>query len=385
MAGIVNTSNGPTKPYVDGKVQSEENRATTAEQALQGAITAEQSRAEAEETLIRGEIQTAAETAADAVSAERTRAESAESGLSTAISTEQSRAEAAEQNLRSDLQSEVDRATVAESNLSSAISAEESRAQTSEQAIVQSIENLVGVNNGASITLGTISQEVLDQANGYTNDQITQRVTQVYTVKGSCTYSELLSKTGQETGNIWNVTTPNGHQVGNTWQDYTQGDSEYIPPGTNYVWTGTTWDAMGGTIDLSPYEFTNDVNTKLNTFTNTTDLNTVLEKHQNRIVKRQVEITSSDAVGDPAGVAKTVDGVTGDSTEILLVSPTVESSDYATNMGLRAVDAGRGSITFKADAAYPSGVPRIIFDITIIDTSAGVGIKQQPNYPVSNS
>lgn len=58
----------------------------------------------------------------------------------------------------------------------------------------------------------------------------------VYKYKGSCTYANLPSS-GQETGDVWNVTDANGA----------------VPAGTNYAWDGTGWDALGGSVDLSSY------------------------------------------------------------------------------------------------------------------------------------
>ena len=73
--------------------------------------------------------------------------------------------------------------------------------------------------------------------------KIKTSISSVYKVKGSCTYAELLKKSGQTEGDVWNVTDAHGN----------------VPAGTNYVWakgegeTTAKWDALGGTIDLSPY------------------------------------------------------------------------------------------------------------------------------------
>lgn len=57
----------------------------------------------------------------------------------------------------------------------------------------------------------------------------------VYRVKGTkATYADLPSS-GNVAGDVWNVTAAYG--------DY--------PAGTNWVWTGSEWDALGGEIDLS--------------------------------------------------------------------------------------------------------------------------------------
>ena len=65
---------------------------------------------------------------------------------------------------------------------------------------------------------------------------ISQAVASAYKYKGSCTYAELPT-TGQTVGDTWNVTDAHGT----------------YPAGTNYAWTGTDWDALGGTVDLSSY------------------------------------------------------------------------------------------------------------------------------------
>ena len=71
----------------------------------------------------------------------------------------------------------------------------------------------------------------------YTKTEIDNKVGSVYRVKGTkATYGDLPS-TGNVAGDVWNVTA--------VYQNY--------PAGTNFVWNGTEWDALGGTIDLSVY------------------------------------------------------------------------------------------------------------------------------------
>lgn len=62
-------------------------------------------------------------------------------------------------------------------------------------------------------------------------------VTSVFVYKGTKTTYGDLPSTGNVVGDVWNVET--------AYQTY--------PAGTNFVWNGTTWDALGGTVDLSPY------------------------------------------------------------------------------------------------------------------------------------
>lgn len=59
----------------------------------------------------------------------------------------------------------------------------------------------------------------------------------VYKYKGSKTNYSNLPTSGNVTGDVWNVV--------NAYGDY--------PAGTNFAWTGSAWDALGGAVDLSGY------------------------------------------------------------------------------------------------------------------------------------
>ena len=75
-------------------------------------------------------------------------------------------------------------------------------------------------------------------ASGDIKSYIDSKVSSVYVYKGSVTnYSDLASITTKEAGDVYNVVNANGS----------------TPGGTNYAWTGSDWDALGGTIDLSNY------------------------------------------------------------------------------------------------------------------------------------
>lgn len=82
---------------------------------------------------------------------------------------------------------------------------------------------------------------------------INDKVAVAYRYAGSCTYAELTGKTAEFVGEVWNVTDANGD----------------FPAGTNYAWDGNKWDALGGSIDLSPYAKTEDVNKKIETINQT--------------------------------------------------------------------------------------------------------------------
>ena len=84
-------------------------------------------------------------------------------------------------------------------------------------------------------------------------DAITNAISTVYKYKGSvATYADLPSS-GQQVGDVWNVEA-DGH---------------------NYAWTGTDWDRLAGTVDLSNYVTLNTAQTVTNKTINLAD-NTVI-------------------------------------------------------------------------------------------------------------
>lgn len=72
-------------------------------------------------------------------------------------------------------------------------------------------------------------------AKAYTDSKVSA-LGSVLTYKGSCTYAEL--PTIAVEGDVWNVTDKHGN----------------VPAGTNYAWSGSAWDALGGDVDLSGYQ-----------------------------------------------------------------------------------------------------------------------------------
>ena len=81
-------------------------------------------------------------------------------------------------------------------------------------------------------------------------ETINNKVAAAYRFQGSCTYADLANKE-KVNGYVWNVTDAHGN----------------VPAGTNYAWSekDKSWDALGGTVDLSPYAKTVDVNKKIET------------------------------------------------------------------------------------------------------------------------
>lgn len=84
-----------------------------------------------------------------------------------------------------------------------------------------------------------------DKSNTYTKTEvdnaISQAVSSAYKYKGSVSTYEDLPTSGNEVGDVYNV------------ED----------TGDNYAWTGSSWDKLGGNIDLSGYATTSYVNGQL--------------------------------------------------------------------------------------------------------------------------
>lgn len=83
---------------------------------------------------------------------------------------------------------------------------------------------------------------------------VKNKLTNIYTYKGSkATYASL--PTDAVAGDVWNVEEAyDGH-----------------PAGTNYAWTGTAWDALAGSIDLSNYFDKSEVNAAIKVETDRAD------------------------------------------------------------------------------------------------------------------
>lgn len=90
------------------------------------------------------------------------------------------------------------------------------------------------------------------ETNTQIDDRVKAAVSSVYKVKGSVQKHDALPTTGNVEGDVYNVVEANGN----------------IPAGTNYVWVsegeGTGhWDPLGGTVDLSAYAKTTEVEAKV--------------------------------------------------------------------------------------------------------------------------
>ena len=91
-----------------------------------------------------------------------------------------------------------------------------------------------------SLTTSTVSSNgsglvIASDVKSYVDSAVNTAVSSALKYKGSCTYAELPEEPA--TGDVWNVTDAHDN----------------VPAGTNYAWNGESWDALAGSVDLSPY------------------------------------------------------------------------------------------------------------------------------------
>ena len=108
-------------------------------------------------------------------------------------------------------------------------------------------QTITGVENKVTALSGNVHTTITNVQTALTKT-INDKVATAYRFQGSCTYAELANKE-KVNGYVWNVTDAHGN----------------VPAGTNYAWSEkeNNWDALGGSIDLSPYAKTEDVNKKI--------------------------------------------------------------------------------------------------------------------------
>ena len=121
------------------------------------------------------------------------------------------------------------------------------------QGQITSINNDIDELSSSTVTLEDRVDKALDgltiddnnSIKTYVDSAISTTISSVYRYKGTKETYAALPASGNEVGDVWNVVSA-----------ATVGGEPY-PAGTNWVWTGTEWDALGGTVDLSPF-VTND-------------------------------------------------------------------------------------------------------------------------------
>ena len=151
---------------------------------------------------------------------------------------------------------------------------------------------LTPIINGKADKATTIAGYGITDA--YTKTEMDAKVASVYHYKGTVsTYADLPSS-GQEVGDVWNIETA----------DSTHG----IKAGDNVAWTGTEWDVLAGTVDLTPYATKDELSIvattgSYNDLSNKPDLTTKLDAPAVAGTVGQVLTKTEDGQewADPAG------------------------------------------------------------------------------------
>lgn len=164
------------------------------------------------------------------------------------------------------------------------------------------------------------------------------KLSSVYSYKGSkATYAELPSNAAA--GDVWNVEEAHDNH----------------PAGTNWAWTGTAWDALGGAIDLSSYYNKTQADAAIKAAVNAekalreaadTALDGKITTNTQAIAKINGDASTDGSIANAIKQAKDyADTKTGDiSTELANKVDKVEGSSLIPNTKLTLIDTNASSI-----------------------------------------
>lgn len=191
----------------------------------------------------------------------------------------------------------------------------------------QDIKALQGTDKDSSTSVSIVG------AKKYADEKIAKAVSSVYKVKGTCTYANL-PESGNANGDVWNVTDAHGN----------------VPAGTNYVWLasegGGSWDALAGTVDLSPYFKTKDFNKTLTADTSFTSVKNTAEA-----AATKNELAAVKTTAEAAAVKTEVD------TALAKKVAKTDLGTYATQQGIQeALDNKTDKIDFGALKETVNGI-----------------------------
>lgn len=209
------------------------------------------------------------------------------------------------------------------------------------------------INNDLSFIDNTVNNLV----NYYTKTEVDTKVSSVYKYKGSVnTYSDLPSS-GQVIGDVYNVVTA----------DTTHG----IPAGGNVAWNGTTWDNLGGEVDLSNYYTKSQVDTNLNTKVDkvtgkqlSTEDYTSAEKTKLSGIEAGAEVNDIDTIK----VNGTAQSITNKTVDITV--PTLTDSLNVWNSNIAASSKTVYNLNTSKYEKPSGGIPSTDLDSTV-QTSLG--------------
>lgn len=167
---------------------------------------------------------------------------------------------------------------------------------------------------GITTEINTAEQAAKDYADSL--------ISTVYRVKGSKNnYSDLANEQNKNIGDVWNVIAEVRNNVNGT----------VIPAGTNFVWTGTEWDPIGGTFDVSNFYTKSEIDGKIGDvkveLTNYIDGKTgVLEDdisaHQALLTQLSSDIATNaqNIATNAANIATNTENITQNTTNITNIS-----------------------------------------------------------------
>ena len=112
-------------------------------------------------------------------------------------------------------------------------------------------------------------------------------IASVYKYKSSVTNYSDLPASGNAVGDVYNVVNAYGN----------------VPAGTNWAWNGSTWDALAGTVDLTPFAKATDV---ANTYATQSSLSTGLAGKQDKLTFDSTPTNGSTNPVTSAGIYSTV-------------------------------------------------------------------------------
>lgn len=143
---------------------------------------------------------------------------------------------------------------------------------------------------GLQASVSALKSTVGDEESGLVKDMIdvkqdivtiNGKLTGALHYKGSCAFADLPTE-GNETGDVWNVTDAGG----------TDAHGQAIHAGDNVIWNGTGWDVSTGTIDLSAYYTSAQVDTKVD------GLKTDLEAKIDDVANAATKVVASETNGN---------------------------------------------------------------------------------------
>ena len=110
-----------------------------------------------------------------------------------------------------------------------------------ENVTIDGVSGTIGEDKTLAITGFAKAADVYTKGEVYTKDEIADKLSAVYEYKGTVATYEELPTSNNKKGDVYNVEAAVSGL----------GEHDSYPAGTNWVWDGSKWDALGGLVDLS--------------------------------------------------------------------------------------------------------------------------------------